>query len=114
MKAKAPRRYGSAAPEHKIQAALLKLLRSKDWFCKNITGGAFLKGMPDLFITHIEHGPRWVEIKLPKMKGSKWTPAQKKDFPLFVANGSPIWVLTSEEEYDKLFQPMNLWEYMKQ
>lgn len=65
----------------------------------------FQSGFPDLWITHKLYGGKWVEIKLPNMKGSRWTKAQKEWFPKLADNGTPIWVLTTvcEQEYRKLF-----------
>lgn len=77
-------------------------------------GNMFQSGLPDLYATHYTHGARWIEVKLPLMKGSKFTNAQYEVFPKLVANGSRIWILTgaTEEEYKKLFKKCNLWEYM--
>lgn len=77
-------------------------------------GSVYQSGFPDLYCTHIKYGARLVEVKLPGMKGSKFTPAQLEWFPILHGNGSPIWVLVAanEAEYKKLFQPANLLEYM--
>lgn len=70
-------------------------------------------GFPDLYCTHVNYGPRWVEVKLPNMQGSRWTIAQKEEFPKLHNNGSPIWILTgaTPEEYKKLFEPANFLYY---
>lgn len=75
-------------------------------------------GFPDLHCSHatIMNGRsavRWVEIKLPGMKGSRWTTAQKEWFPKLCNNGTPIWIITgaTEHEYKKLFEKFNFWEY---
>lgn len=71
------------------------------------------QGFPDLYATHKDYGPRWIEVKLPMMKGSRWTGAQQIEFPRMVDNGSPIWILTAadEAEYRKLFLPSNFYYY---
>lgn len=90
------------------------MLTLKGWYVRKTHGNAFSDGWPDLFATHKMYGHRWIEVKLPEMKGSKFTPAQIKDFPMFIAFGSGIWVLTgdSETEYKKLFGPTNYWTYL--
>lgn len=80
---------------------------------KHTHGGMFQAGFPDLWITHRKYGGKWVEIKLPNMKGSRFTKDQMIEFPLLLDNGTPIWILTSvcESEYQKLFLPSNCLEY---
>ena len=101
-------------PEARVQAAIIKMLRRKRWFVKRMVGNAFQFGVPDLYATHKIFGPRWIEVKLPGMKGSKFTPAQLEDFPQICANGHGVWVLTgdNEAEYAKLKQPPNWWKYL--
>lgn len=108
------RRHGSSRPEAKIQTAIIKMLNNYGWFVKATHGNAYASGWPDLFACHIAYGQRWIEVKLPKMKGSKYTPAQLRDFPKFAANGSGVWVMTgaTDEEYAKILdQPQNWWKY---
>lgn len=101
-------------PEAIIQESIIKMLRYKGWYVKAMVGNAYQHGIPDLFICHKRYGTRWVEVKLPDMKGSRFTAAQLEDFPKFCANGSGIWILTSdsEAEYDKLFRPHNWNTYL--
>lgn len=101
-------------PEAIIQAAIIEMLELKGWFVKVTHGNMYQSGFPDLFATHASYGPRWIEVKKPGFKGSKYTKAQLKDFPLFCSNGSSVWVLTAatEEEYLKLFDEFNWWKYL--
>ncbi len=101
-------------PEAIIQERLIEFLEQRGWVVKPTHGSMFQSGFPDLFATHKVHGQRWIEVKLPDMKGSKFTKAQVDTFPLFSQNGSPIWILTgaTESEYKKLFQPENWLGYM--
>lgn len=101
-------------PEAKIQDEIVKLLRYKGWYVKITHGNMFQSGFPDLFCCHSRYGQRWIEVKLPDMKGSHFTPAQLEDFPKICANGSGVWVLTAatEYEYEKLFQPPNWYQYI--
>lgn len=109
-----PRKHGDQRPEAKIQKALIKYLRNLGWFVKATHGNAYTDGWPDLFACHRTYGSRWIEVKLPEMKGSKYTKAQVRDFPYFCENGSGVWVLTgaTDEEYQKLFEPPNWWKYL--
>lgn len=111
-----PRKFKTAKkPEAEIQAKLLTYLRGKGWFCKPTHGNAYQDGFPDIFATHSTYGQRWIEVKLPNMKGSKFTAAQLDDFPKICANGSGVWVLTgaNKTEYDKLFEGCNWWQYLE-
>ena len=101
-------------PEAKIQTAIIRRLENLGWFVQRMIGNTFQFGVPDLYASHARYGPRWIEVKLPCMKGSKWTPAQIETFPKFQRNGSPIWIITGadDSEISKLFKSSNLWEYM--
>ncbi len=101
-------------PEKIIQTAIVKMLRSRGWFVVNMHGNMYQQGVPDLYATHISHGARWIEVKLPEMKGSKFTKAQLECFPQYIANGAGIWVLTAAtfEEYEKLKEPCNWHHYL--
>lgn len=99
-------------PEAKIQAAIVKMLRGYEWFVKETHGNAFQSGFPDVYATHALWHQRWIEVKVPEQ--FSFTSAQMRDYPLFKANGSPIWILTAatDLEYKKLFQACNLDEFM--
>lgn len=101
-------------PEQKIKEDIIKFLTLRGWLCVTTHGNMFQSGLPDLYVTHYQHGTRWIEVKLPSMKGSRFTQAQMELFPKLLANGTRIWILTSatEEEYQKLFKQCNLWQYM--
>jgi len=109
------KRYGNSGPEAIIQKAIILMLRQKGWFVKRVPGNAFLAGMPDLFATHKYFGIRLVEVKLPNMKGSRFTKAQLETFPKLCANGAGVWVLTADtqKEYEILKGPSNWWHYLK-
>jgi len=102
-------------PEDKVSDAIRDFLVMRGWFVKKTHGNAFMKGWPDLYATHRTYGARWIEVKLPDMKGSHFTKAQLSEFPKFCANGTGIWVLTgaTQFEYDKLFKPHNWQTYIK-
>lgn len=108
-----PRRSGRAGPEHKIQDELIKYLRVREWFVRHIHGSAYQSGWPDLWCCHAEFGHRWVEVKLPGMVGSRFTPPQLLMFPQLCANGSGVWVLTgaNDTEYKKLWRAPNWYWY---
>ncbi len=100
-------------PEAKIQADLIKLLQSMNWMVKHVQANLYCSGFPDLYCAHRKYGQRWVEVK--NKDAYRWTAAQYKDFPMFLAHGVGIWVLTAAtpEEVDKLFKPPNILEYWK-
>jgi len=105
------KKYGSQRPEAKIQAAIREMLGNLGWFVKQTHGNAYAEGWPDLFACHPTYGQRWIEVKLPEMKGSVFTEAQLRDFPLFCNHGSGVWVLTgaTDVQYQLLFRPSNYW-----
>lgn len=112
MKAFTPR--AKKGPEAKIQQAIINYLLIRGWYVKETHGNMYQSGFPDLFCCHSKFGQRWVEVKLPDMKGSKFTPAQLETFPKLCANGSAVWVMTgaNEREYKKLFTRCNWYQYL--
>ncbi len=101
-------------PEAKVRKAIIEYLELRRWKIKITVMGKYMSGLPDLYCSHKQYGIRWIEVKNPNMKGSKFTVAQKKEFPEWVANGTPIYILTAgnDEEYSKLFKECNLFDYM--
>ena len=101
-------------PEKEIQDKIIHKLRLRGWVVFTMFASENLRGFPDLYCTHKRYGYRWVEVKLPGMVGSKFTPAQLEVFPKLIANGTHIWILTSDtdKELDLLFKPMNLSSYL--
>ncbi len=102
----------SRKPESIIQDKIVKKLRYCEWFVKETHGNKYQSGFPDLYATHSIYQARWIEVKVATQ--FSFTPAQVKDLPKFNANGSPIFILVddTDEEYEKLFKPSNLNEYM--
>lgn len=105
-----PQRRG---PEYKVREAIVLYLTERGWYVKITHGSAYQSGFPDLYATHRIHGPRWIEVKLPNMAGSRFTNAQLEEFPKLSVNGTKIWILVAanDNEYRKLFQPENWLEY---
>lgn len=99
-------------PESIIQEAILKYLRERGWVCKETHGNAYQSGFPDVYATHATWRQRWIEVKVAER--FSFTKAQLRDYPLMVANGSPIWIMTeaTDAEYKKLFGPHNLHEFL--
>ena len=110
-----PVKHRFTNPEQKVRDRIRAMLERKGWYVEIMHGNLFQSGIPDLFATHKRYGYRWVEVKLPKFKGSRYTAAQLKKFPILCANGSGVWVLTedTEEEYNKLFEKYNWESYAK-
>lgn len=101
-------------PELKLRNKIREKLILEGWYVKIIHGNAYQSGLPDLYATHSRYGMRWIEVKLPNMKGSKFTPTQEIEFPKLSANGTPIYILTSDsdEEIRKLNGRQNWMQYM--
>lgn len=90
------------------------------WNVNNTHGNQYQKGYPDKYITHSNHMPKWVEYKVIEEDGYvKWTDAQRKIFPLWLANNVPIYVIAAydlrgkenfrerKRLYTKLFESPN-------
>lgn len=99
--------------EARIQAAIISVLQARQWFCKETHGNLYSYGFPDIYVSHRKYGTRWIEVKKPV--GYKFTPAQIEFFPLFSANGSPIWVATTHEGVEDLImkRPENWFQYLQ-
>jgi hypothetical protein len=108
------KRKKKTGPEAEIQENIIRYLTQRGWFVKETHGNMYQSGFPDLFCCHRRYGQRWVEVKKPGMKGSKFTPAQLADFPKLCANGSGVWILVAatKTEYDKLFTSPNWYQYL--
>lgn len=111
MKPFVPKRTGKSGPEAKIQADWIDFLLIRGWYCMETHGNIYQFGFPDVYCMHSKLGTRWTEIKNPGK--FSFTPAQIEKFPKMCANGAGVWVITAatEEEYAKLFQPPNWWQY---
>lgn len=106
---KKPNEIKSRNPEAQIQDKIIRMLRFKEWTVMSTHGNMYQHGFPDLYCCHPLHGQRWVEVKRPNPKDSRFTAAQTKYFPLLSAAGIGIWVLTGSttEDYEKLFKKPN-------
>jgi hypothetical protein len=98
--------------ESDVQADIIKYLRQREWFVKNLHGHAYQFGLPDLFASHYKFGHRWIEVKVPP--GHKFTSAQLETFQALCAHGSGVWILcaATNEEYVKLFKSPNWHHYI--
>lgn len=101
-------------PEEKIQRAIIKMLTGYGWIVKSTHGNAFQSGFPDLYTFHKCFGDRWIEVKLPNLEGSKFTPAQLSFFPRMIEANLPLYILTgaTKEDYKLLFGPPNAQKYL--
>lgn len=100
-------------PEAKIQNEMIMYLRGRSWIVKPTHGNAYQSGFPDLYAAHIRYGARWIEMK--HDEAYSFTPAQREFFPLLSSVGIGVWVLVAatEEEYLKLWQPANWYQYLE-
>ncbi len=110
---KKPKIRPAHGPEYGIQNDVVKMLRSKGWHIERLVGMAYQFGLPDLLIGHPQWGIRFVELK--QEDHYRFTIRQRWKFPVLMRYGMGIWILTeaTEEQYERLFHPPNLWDYMK-
>lgn len=101
------------AYESRIQTKIINALKARNWFVKNMHGGKFQSGVPDLYATHSTYGQRWIEVKHP-IRG-RFTNAQIVEFPKFCAFGAGIWVLTAAttDQLELLNRPYNYFMFLE-
>lgn len=97
-------------PEYEIQMKVLAALRADGWFCKELHGDLYQFGMPDIFACKKGEGWRFIEIKCPT--GYRFTAAQYESFPRLMSEGVGVWILTSENQIDRLKGPPNWHHYL--
>jgi hypothetical protein len=98
-------------PEWTIQRNFIQFLEERSWNVERMVGNMMQKGIPDIYISHMNHGQRWVDLKNPG--AYEFTMAQIQKWPVWEAHGDHIWIITCNEDYDKLFEPPNWREYWK-
>lgn len=99
-------------PEAIIQGDFVNYLRMRQWVVRETHGNMYQSGFPDVYAAHVRYGARWVECKNPL--AYSFTPAQLEFFPLLASAGIGVWIITAatDEEYYKLWQPANWWQYL--
>jgi len=113
MDAKKLRDYRGIGGEAKIQNDMIEFMTLRGWLCRILHCNMYQVGLPDTFCAHRKLGQRWIEFKCLERHWS-FTPAQLQSFPELQKHGVGIWILTgaTEEEYSKLFQPPNWWQFL--
>lgn len=108
-----PKIRASHGPEWRIQQELIRFLRARNWMVEVTQGNLYQQGFPDLYMSHVKYGQRWVDVKNPV--SYTFTRAQRAKWPVWERNGVGIWILTAptNKEYDKLFAPPNMRKYWK-
>ena len=89
------------------------LLKGLGWRVEVTHGNKYMKGFPDLYLMHPEHGQRWVDAKV---EGDyDFTDAQREKWPIWHMFGAGIWIMTrgTHEQYRRLFKPPNWLDYWK-
>ena len=87
-------------------------MRAREWVVMETHGNVFQKGFPDLYCAHARYGARWIEVKY--ALAYQFTIEQRRTFPLLSSVGIGVWILTAdtEEEYLKLWQPANWYQFL--
>lgn len=111
---KRPKIKAAHGNEYYIQRDVVKMLHTQGWHVERLVGMAFQSGLPDLLAGHVKFGMRFVEIK--QEEHYRWTNAQRWKLPILMKNGMGVWILTeaTPAQYERLFAPPNLWDYMKE
>ena len=108
-------------PESFIQEDFIKFFEARGWLVERMVGNAYQLGIPDLYIFHKNHGPRWIDIKYAKK--NIYTKAQVQKWPEWEKAGLGIWIIAGtckhpsyeemDAEYQLLFEPPNMRRYWK-
>ena len=98
-------------PEWKIQKDFIEFLEERHWDVERMIGNMLQFGIPDLNISHADHGERWVDLKNPK--DYDFTLRQIQKWPVWEKHGRKIWIITCNEDYQKLWDPPNWRDYWK-
>ena len=88
-------------------------LKSRGWMVRVTHGNKYMAGFPDLYLSHVEYGNRWVDVKV---EGDyEFTRKQKLEWPIWHQNGSGVWIMTdwNEAQYARLFKLPNWLDYWK-
>jgi hypothetical protein len=96
------------ALEAKIQREIIRELHKNDWYAKSTHGNAFQSGIPDVYCCHRVYGPRWVEVKRPKL--GHLEDSQYEVFSEWEQRNVGVWLL-KEPDLSPLFKPPN-WRIM--
>jgi hypothetical protein len=118
---KSTRRYRTAAElvdrtsklyatEKQVTEAVITWLRARGWWCKKTHGNQYQKGWPDWYISHPDHGPKWVELKSQR-PDHKLEASQKIWFSQAERHGVGVWVMTGVADYRLLFEKPNWKDY---
>ena len=99
-------------PEWRIQKEFVRYLQDRNWHVERMVGNAYQTGIPDIYAMHIEFGQRWIDLKNPV--SYEFTAAQRRKWPIWAAYGTPIWIITCNDDYPKLFEPPNWRKYWKE
>ena len=98
-------------PEWTIQRDFIRFLRERRWNVERMVGNMMQIGIPDIYIAHVKHGERWVDLKNPTQY--EFTMAQIQKWPVWDSFNIGIWIITGNDDYEKLFEPPNWKEYWK-
>jgi hypothetical protein len=107
-------KYVREQPELKIRSAIRTMLQGRGWGVEITHGNAYMKGFPDLYVMHADHGTRWIDAKVEGQYS--YTKAQKRLWPRWHFNYKVgIWIMTGADQlqYDRLFHAPNWLDYWK-
>lgn len=89
------------------------LLEGLGWLVELTHGNRYMSGFPDLYLSHMQFGIRWVDVKVEN--DYEFTLAQRRKWPKWHQHGSGIWIMTAatQEQYELLFKPPNWINFWK-
>jgi hypothetical protein len=99
-------------PEKEGALRLIHEMERHNWTVHrlNVSAGTYsTPGFPDYYATHKFHGTRWIETKTER--GTLST-SQIERFTKFAKDGVGVWVLSDEQDYEKLFLEANWGKFL--
>ena len=107
-------KYGRNSEEKRIRDKEIRpMLEGLGWLVEVTHGGQYMKGFPDLYLSHRRFGIRWVDVKV---EGKyEYTQAQRDKWPRWHVFGSGVWIMigATQDQYECLFKPPNWLDYWK-
>lgn len=108
------KRYGRHSEEKRIRDRVIRpMLEGRGWLVEVTHGNRYVKGFPDLYLSHPQFGQRWVDVKVED--DYEYTQAQRDKWPRWHRFGTGIWIMTgaTEDQYARLFDVPNWLDYWK-
>lgn len=100
-------------PETILTNKIRDHLQAKGWYTKKLHGSKFQHGLPDLLVSKIGFGTRFIEVKTPSRSRQKFgglSPRQLKEFNLMDSAGCKIYIINDVFRCHKVLEGPPNWK----